>query len=203
MSIQGKNVIGIRRVAIERILKQYKVDQEIEIVVCRLKDPTFILNLTTRLANAAHNHQLLINGSSKQSPKHHHQKQHHQSLVNTLIQKQHSQLGIDQAEIARYLNLNEQIFNELINFQDPSYSPVAAAATATKTTTRPKAPSSPPPTSSSSSSSSSQKQPMKRTVVHHQETTTTTTAVRSMSSSNVITGTVDKQKKTIIKPPVI
>lgn len=198
MSIQGKNVIGIRRVAIERILKQYKVDQEIEIVVCRLKDPTFILNLTTRLANAAHNHQLLING--KQSPKHHHQKQHHQSLVNTLIQKQHSQLGIDQAEIARYLNLNEQIFNELINFQDPSYSPVAAAATATKTTTRPKAPSSPPPISSSSSSSSSQKQPMKRTVVHHQETTTTTTAVRSMSSSNVITGTVDKK---IIKPPVI
>ena len=45
VSIQGKNVIGIRRIAIERILKQYKVDQEIEIVVCRLKDPKFILNL--------------------------------------------------------------------------------------------------------------------------------------------------------------
>merc|ERR1739842_182545 len=45
VSIQGKNVIGIRRVAIERILKQYKVDQEIEIVVCRLKDPSFLLDL--------------------------------------------------------------------------------------------------------------------------------------------------------------
>lgn len=179
MSIQGKNVIGIRRIAIERILKQYKVDQEIEIVVCRLKDPSFILNLTTRLANAAHNHQLLLNsnGGLKTSPKPSKASQH-QSLINSLIQKQHSQLGLDQADLVRYLNLNEQIFNELINFQDPSYS---SPSVATKSP-RQKAPSSPPPSTPSNKQSA-----MKRTVVHHQETTSHT--VRSISS-NVITGRI-------------
>ena len=43
VSIQGTNVIGHSRGHIERALKQFKVDQEIEIVVCRLKDPSFIL----------------------------------------------------------------------------------------------------------------------------------------------------------------
>jgi len=92
VSIQGKNVIGIRRTAIERILKQYKVDQEIEIVVCRLKDPSFILNLSKLI--------------SKQQLKHQQLQQHNQP--------------INLAETAKFRNLNEQIFNELITFQDTS-----------------------------------------------------------------------------------
>ena len=89
VSINGKNVIGIRRVAIERILKQYKVDQEIEIVVCRLKEPSFILNLSK-----------LINSTQTSTVK-------QENLTDTT---------------AKYRSLNEQIFNELITFQDPSYN---------------------------------------------------------------------------------
>ncbi len=93
VSINGKNVIGIRRSAIERILKQYKVDQEIEIVVCRLKDPSFILNLS----------KLITNGTKNPSDK--------KAISPNLLE----------ANIAKYRLLNDQIFNELITFQDPTF----------------------------------------------------------------------------------
>ncbi|CAF0710182.1 unnamed protein product [Brachionus calyciflorus] len=91
VSIQSKNVIGIRRVAIERILKQYKVDQEIEIVVCRLKDPSFILNPLKK------------------------NQSHSKSSINSL---EKDQIVASASNISKYRSINEQIFSELISFQD-------------------------------------------------------------------------------------
>ena len=98
VSINGKNVIGIRRSAIERILKQYKVDQEIEIVVCRLKDPSFILNLSKLISNGTKN-----------------------PIDKNPIDKKPISPHLLEATIAKYRLLNDQIFNELITFQDPTF----------------------------------------------------------------------------------
>lgn len=105
VSINGKNVIGIRRSAIERILKQYKVDQEIEIVVCRLKEPSFILNLSKLIAN-------------------------HSALAD---QKPINQQFLE-ASIAKYRLLNDQIFNELITFQDPTFKNSQSTRSSIKST---------------------------------------------------------------------
>jgi len=94
VSINGKNVIGIRRSAIERILKQYKVDQEIEIVVCRLKDPSSILNLSKQINNGSKNTTDKIPASPE----------------------------LLEATIAKYRFLNDLIFKELITFQDLSFT---------------------------------------------------------------------------------
>lgn len=99
VSIQGKNVIGIRRTAIERILKQYKVDQEIEIVVCRLKDPAYLLNLTNTSKNKT------IIQSQTQSEKN-----------SASASLRSSNLSVNAASGNR--SINEQIFNELVSFQD-------------------------------------------------------------------------------------
>lgn len=100
VSIQGKNVIGIRRVAIERILKQYKVDQEIEIVVCRLKDPTYILNLTNKSSSSSKIQNTNSNNNAS-------------SLIGASLAASESQ-----SLSSKYRSINEQIFNELISFQD-------------------------------------------------------------------------------------
>ena len=120
VSIQGKNVIGIRRIAIERILKQYKVDQEIEIVVCRLKDPKFILNLTKANQNPLSN-QANINNNNNNNSNSNSSNNNSKRVSNDSVQNNLNINNIVNVDSAKYRSINEQIFNELILFQDPSY----------------------------------------------------------------------------------
>ena len=115
VSIQGKNVIGIRRIAIERILKQYKVDQEIEIVVCRLKDPKFVLNLTKANQSPLSNQVNLNSNSNTNSVS---SSCNNSKRISTDFAQNNTILNVVSD---KYRSINEQIFNELILFQDPSY----------------------------------------------------------------------------------
>ncbi|RNA35218.1 Intermediate filament ifa-1, partial [Brachionus plicatilis] len=90
VSVQDKNVIGAKRIEIERLLEQYRVEQEIEIVVCRLKDPSYILNLSKKLS-------------------------HHSDLKKSDNQIFDHDLNVNSTKQLR--SLNDQIFSELISLQ--------------------------------------------------------------------------------------
>ena len=127
--------------------------------MCRLKDPKFILNLKNSASFPTSTSTPNSNSNSSTATQ-------LNSAANSIAIKQQRAAIVDSnplvnVDSAKYRSINEQIFNELIQFQDPSYS-------------QPQ-PSNPSRSSRSNTSTSSSSQSINQAKMLKKTATTTTT----------------------------